>query len=85
MDEFLNLIRLAIKDIEAPVIIRYCKEFGQNGKKTLTVEGPYSAITASLCELITEAIKKNPDRIMQRFTLELLYVEVMRELGFSKE
>lgn len=85
MDEFLNLIRSAMKDSEAPVIIRYCKEFGLDGKKTITVEGPYSAITASLCELITEAIKKNPDRIMQRFTLELLYDEVKRELGFSKE
>lgn len=88
MENFLNFMKSVEEtvknDAEAPVIIRYCKEFGLNGKKTITVEGPDSAIFASLCELVPEAIKKNPNRNMQRITLELLYDEAMSSLGFSK-
>lgn len=81
----MSIAEQILADLKSETKIGYHKEFGLEGKKTVTVEGPYSAVTAGLCELVTEAIKRNPDRIMQVFTLELLYDEVKRELGFSKE
>ena len=85
MDEFLNLLKdaenMAKKDAEAPVVLCSCKEPGLNGKRSITVKGPDSAIFASLCELVYEAIKKNPDKTMRMITLELLHDDVMRNLN----
>ncbi len=89
MENFLNfmksIIDVAKKDAEAPIVICFCKESGLNGKRSTTVKGPDAAIFASLCELVPAAIKKIPDKDMQRITLALLYEESMRELGFSEE
>ncbi|WP_394526505.1 hypothetical protein [Lacrimispora sp. JR3] len=85
MDEFLNLLKameeMAKKDAEAPVVMCFCKESGLNGKRSTTVKGPDSAIFAGLCELVYVAIKKNPDKTMQKITMELLFDDVMRKLN----